>query len=951
MKKILLLVLFVIGLVSAQAQNLVIGSSVSPQTGCDFTIFDSGGETGAYFNGRDDHLTIHSNDATHPAVKVDIPLNFFNVHPSDTLYIYDGVNMVDSMLLAKLNDSLVSVYGNVTLSFAATMRSQNGAITLRLKTDASDNGDGFKIYTSCVRLCQRVEIEFDESASNIYPILQPDSGYYYMQVCPYDTVHLVARGVYPDNNFNYTQSDQTSTFRWDMGDTTIETVGGYVLDYYFPGGNGYDVTLLIKDAQGCEATMAKKFRVMASKNPIRELSPLQPVCTGDEVNLTFGYDLISNIQLDTVSSYRQTAMGVPDTIFLPDGLDCGSGCAYTSSVVYDMFSPSAKISSINDILYVRINMEHSFMGDIWIKLTCPNGQYATIMKYGGSGSSGCSSMVPSSERGWIVSGSTGSYFGLANDDNDNSSNKCDAATNPMGTCWNYCWSNNVTEGYQYAAGNGYVYESVNHHSTNNPYGYSSSADSTNVAQMTQVYHPDDNFYTKLQNCPLNGEWAIQVIDAYSIDNGYICGWEMALNPTLLPTNWGFDLTVDTAYLIGPGAEHGAVIPVDSGDINYTARVIDNFGCQYDTTMALRVTQSPQPDLGEDKTECYGFPITLDAGYNAPNTNYYWNTGDDTPSIKVVTAGQYSVYIETVDPQTGVTCRGSDTVKLEFYEMPLLDFDANVVQGCAPMTIKFTNNSTPDSAHYKWQILNENGHVVLFSNQQEPVFEIADPGTYSVELVSITENGCTDTVMRWNYLQVNAQPIAEFVPDPEISLMGENNGMVHFINYSDSTLMTAPGTSFSWDFGDGESDTATVSPDHEYGQWGDYDVTLNIQTGDGCSSEITHTVVLEQDLIFPNVITPNGDGSNDVFAIENLNTNVNPEDPDGYRNNKLFIYDRWGKKVYEAKNYDTFSRDGQIQIGSQVFDASGVSDGVYYFSFYYKGKAKTVTYNGSLTIIR
>ena len=951
MKKLSLFFLFVLSLALAQAQVVVVGSSVSPQTGCGFTVYDNGGETGDYYANRDDHVVLRSSDATHPAVKVDIPLNYFNVHNSDTVYIYDGPNMVDSMLLAKLNDSLVSVYGNIVLSFAATMRSQTGELTIRFKTDGANGGSGFKMNTSCVQLCQRVEIQFDVNASNHFPILEPDSGYYYMQLCPYDTVHLVARGRYPDNDFNYHQSDQTSRFRWDLGDTTYETVGGYVLDHYFEGGGAYDVTLLITDSHGCEATMPRTFRVMTSANPIRELSPLRPVCTGDEVNLTIGYDMISNIQVDTISSGRATALGVPDTIFLPDGLDCGAGCAYTSTVTFDMFSPSAKISSINDILYVRINMEHSFMGDIWIKLTCPNGQYATIMKYGGSGSSGCSSLVPQSARGWIVPGSTGTYFGLANDNNDNSSNKCDPNTNPMGTCWNYCWSNNVTEGYQYACGSGYVYESCSHHSTNNPHGSGVSADSTNVANMTNVYHPDDNFFTKLQNCPLNGDWSIQVIDAFSIDNGWICGWEMALNPTLLPTNWGFDLTVDTAYLIGPGAAEGVVVPTDSGDITYIARIVDEFGCQYDTNMVMRVTQSPEPNLGEDRTECYGQRIELNPGYEAPNTTYVWSTGDDTPTTSVVTAGQYTVYVETTDPQTGTTCHGSDTINLQFYEMPIFDFDANVVQGCAPLTVKFTNASTPENSEYRWQILNEDAYTILYSNQKEPVFQIEEPGTYSVSVISTTENGCSDTLIRWNYLKVNSQPVAEFTPDPEISLMGEHNGEVQFVNYSDSVLMLSEGCSFSWNFGDGETDTTTVSPKHTYSQWGDYDVTLHIETADGCSSEITHTVVIEQDLIFPNVITPNGDGSNDVFAIENLNTDINPEDPDGYRNNKLEIFDRWGKKVYEAKNYDTFSRDGQIQRGTQVFDALGVSDGVYYFSFRYKGKAKTVTYNGSLTIIR
>ncbi len=56
-------------------------------------------------------------------------------------------------------------------------------------------------------------------------------------------------------------------------------------------------------------------------------------------------------------------------------------------------------------------------------------------------------------------------------------------------------------------------------------------------------------------------------------------------------------------------------------------------------------------------------------------------------------------------------------------------------------------------------------------------------------------------------------------------------------------------------------------------------------------------------------------------------------------------------MYEAHNYDTFAKGGQVMRGSQFFDGSGLADGVYYYSFYYKGKAKTVNYNGSLTIIR
>ncbi|MCR4681536.1 MAG: gliding motility-associated C-terminal domain-containing protein [Bacteroidales bacterium] len=954
MKKIFLLVLFAIGLIAANAQNLIVGSSISPQTGCGFNVFDSGGENGDYFANRDDSLTIHSSDATHPAVKVEIPLNFFDIDNSDTLFIYDGTNMVDSMCLAKLNNSLVAVYGNITLSFAATMRSVTGELTLRLKTDGANNGRGFALVTSCIQLCQRVEINFDMNASNKFPVLDPTDGHYYINSCPYDTIHLVARGHYPDNDFNYHQSDQTSTFIWDLGDTTLEIVGGYVLDHYFEPGTGYDVSLLVIDSHGCESTNRKVFRVRTSANPVRQLLDLPEVCTGQTIEVPVGYDMISNIQLDTVSSTKITTLAVPDTIFLPDGIVCNGSCSYVSPVTFDAFSPTAKISSANDILFVRLAIEHSFIGDIWIRLTCPSGKWASLMRYGGTGSSNCNSNIPSSARGWQGNpGSGGSYFGwyYKPDDDD----KCNPNVNPMGTCWNYCWSNNTDPalGYQYACGSGYVYESCNHISSNNPHGSSSSSyvDSTDVANMENVYHPDDNFFNSLHDCPLNGTWAIEVFDGWNYDNGYVCGWELALNPNLVPVNWGYDVVLDHLEMIGPGASGGHILATQAGEIAYTARIVDNLGCHFDTTMVLKVTQSPMPQLGPDTTACYGDVITLDPKYTSANTEYYWSNGDVTPTTNVVTDGDYSVFIMTSNDDHSLTCRGSDTVNVHFYPMPVADFTASAVEGCAPLSAKITNNSTPEGSRCEWKIMDVYGNDIMYYDQKDPVFNFDDPGTYHMVLFMTTPDGCTDTMIYWNYFTVYAQPIAEFLADPETSLLGESDGQVHFFNYADSTLLSDPNTSFLWNFGDGETDSTNFSPTHTYSQWGDYDVNLSITSGSGCSSDITHTVVIEQDLIFPNIITPNGDGSNDVFAIENLNTDINPEDPDGYRNNRLLVFDRWGKKVYEAKNYDTFSRDGQIQPGSQVFDGSNLNDGVYYFSFFYKGKAKTVTYNGSLTIIR
>ena len=145
----------------------------------------------------------------------------------------------------------------------------------------------------------------------------------------------------------------------------------------------------------------------------------------------------------------------------------------------------------------------------------------------------------------------------------------------------------------------------------------------------------------------------------------------------------------------------------------------------------------------------------------------------------------------------------------------------------------------------------------------------------------------------------------------------------------------------WDFGDGNAESTTeYMISHTYGSWGEFIVTLSLEYM-GCSSTMEHTVYVEDNLVFPNVMTPNGDNINDVFAIKNLNPDL--------RNN-LTIYNRWGKKVYERDDYRTYEKDGVIYNAEQGFTAAGLSDGVFYFTFHYEGFTRTVEYHGSLTII-
>ena len=926
----------------AFAQSTINMGTSSTVSNCNILVYDDGGSTNDYSPNIDQTLTITSNDPNKGCVMVEI--QSLDIDETDTLYFYDGTD-TNGTLLYKINNG--NYNPTVFYRFAATIQNTTGALTVRFKTDSTEVGEGFKLKTSCIAPCQRVILTLDSLQSTHIPHLNEEDNYYYVDVCPYDTVHFVIQCSYPDNDFSYHQDYSTTLFQWDFDLEQIELTGGNSIDYYFTPGRGYDVAISAQDVNQCPSLMPITFRVRTSKNPIQSLTPQAPICTGDELQLTVGYDNLSALQLTPVGSEQITSLAVVDTVFLPDGISCPPyGYFYRSYVNFTAFAPNATITSANDILYVRLKIEHSAIEDIRISLVCPNGSRCKI--------------VPDYQYdGW---GGVTHYFrtnlGVANRLQEVVS--CNASQNPMGIAWNYVWSNNNTLGYQYAnTTNSYCYEPGNVHSSYNPYwddGTSSyKIDSTDVANMTQVYHPLQSF-AGMVGCPLNGSWYIEIEDVWTNDNGYLHEWEMALDPSLLPQNWSYSVDVDTVYISGPGASATTIVPSQSGNIPYTINVIDEFGCLYDTTLHINVTQSPQPDLGEDRYICSNSLYLLQSHWDDPNSSFYWNTGEHTSDIYLSSAGEYSLMVFNTS-ENGLVCSGSDTVQILVSQKPNAAFTVSDTSGCTPLTVNFTNLSTNDTneLQYHWFCYNSDGQTAFTSDQSSPRFTFENRGLYSIMLTVNNATGCTDSLIKYNHIFVNYQPTAEFESIPEVSLWSETDGTISFLVQGD-ILSFAESMNFYWDFGDGSSDSSSFNPKHNYSSWGDYDVTLFMASSQGCQSSITHTVSLEADLIFPNVITPNGDGVNDVFAIGNLNTSMNSFDPDKYRHNELFIYDRWGKQVYHAENYDTFidmsgERGEGILIGNNVFTGEKNSDGTYFYTFYYKGKLKTVNYHGNLQIIR
>jgi len=140
----------------------------------------------------------------------------------------------------------------------------------------------------------------------------------------------------------------------------------------------------------------------------------------------------------------------------------------------------------------------------------------------------------------------------------------------------------------------------------------------------------------------------------------------------------------------------------------------------------------------------------------------------------------------------------------------------------------------------------------------------------------------------------------------------------FLCSGDSLLLNA-GQGSSWQWG-GDASTnsgqfyTVTSP-------GIYSATVSGPCGLGSDQIVVLLCAIEEPtdsnavaFTFPNVITPNSDGANDFFAIENLPVNT-----------ELFILNRWGNVVFSSTNYQN-NWNGEDNSGTALLD------GVYAYKY-------------------
>jgi len=120
--------------------------------------------------------------------------------------------------------------------------------------------------------------------------------------------------------------------------------------------------------------------------------------------------------------------------------------------------------------------------------------------------------------------------------------------------------------------------------------------------------------TELVGCDINGIWTLTICDLWGGDDGFLCGWGLGIDPSLIPDVTEFTPVIgtgsDSSYWSGPfivntsaDGNNITVTPEEVGTFEYTYTLFNNHGCQHDSTITIEVIPGPTADAGPDVVIC------------------------------------------------------------------------------------------------------------------------------------------------------------------------------------------------------------------------------------------------------------------------------------------------------------------------------------------------------------
>ena len=149
----------------------------------------------------------------------------------------------------------------------------------------------------------------------------------------------------------------------------------------------------------------------------------------------------------------------------------------------------------------------------------------------------------------------------------------------------------------------------------------------------------------------------------------------------------------------------------------------------------------------------------------------------------------------------------------------------------------------------------------------------------------------------------------------------------------SPTTTSPGATYQWMPTPGALDNSTVSnPTASPIATATYTVTVT--SAQGCTASDSMVVNVRPTIVFPDGISPNGDGANDEWVIDGIEL---------FPDCVVEVYNRWGELLFQSVGYKEHWKG--------IFKNKPLPVGTYYYVINLKDPIFPDTYTGPITIMR
>ncbi len=263
-------------------------------------------------------------------------------------------------------------------------------------------------------------------------------------------------------------------------------------------------------------------------------------------------------------------------------------------------------------------------------------------------------------------------------------------------------------------------------------------------------------------------------------------------------------------------------------------ITTNAGC-IDSSITNVNIIAPKAIFSVPKFGCAPLNVAFtDQSLDAVSWIWYFGDGFSStlknPTHVYADTGSYNVALSVLDT---LGCKDSLLINkyVKLGEIKA-DFVIDTTYGCIPLTVGFSDASTPSIgiSTYKWDF----GDGKTFTGKTPPPHVYTVAANYDVSLIISTAN-CIDTVTKSKIVQFPPSPSADFAISDTLTCKGTP--------VSFAITAPAPNLTYLWNFKDGGSSTFST-PSHTFATDGTFAVSLKVTDGNGCINTITKTVVIK-----------------------------------------------------------------------------------------------------------